>query len=144
MERFNEVILILTLYTMFCFTSWVPSIETKMKVGYLSCALVVLHFAVNLYIMSSVSCKNAKKNYIMKKLKKRYVLARRQNLELLAKTHEERFERQVKLRQQADLEGTESSSDSDDSSEQEDQSITDFMKSAYNKNGGLLPITELT
>ena len=35
-------------YTMICFTPLVPSIEAKMKVGYVSCFLVSLHFIVNL------------------------------------------------------------------------------------------------
>ena len=56
-ERFNEVILMLILYTMLCFTPWVPQIETKMKVGYLSCFFVCLHFIVNLYIMTRSSIK---------------------------------------------------------------------------------------
>ena len=28
-EIFNEVMLVMVFYTMFCFTAWVPSVETK-------------------------------------------------------------------------------------------------------------------
>jgi hypothetical protein len=62
MELFNEVILILVLYTMMCFTQFVPEVDTREKIGYVSSGLVALHFLVNLAIMLSVSCCNAKKS----------------------------------------------------------------------------------
>ena len=46
-------------YTMICFTPWIPSIEAKMQVGYVSCFLVTLHFIVNLQLMLRTSCKGA-------------------------------------------------------------------------------------
>ena len=70
MERFNEIILMLVLYTMFCFTSWVPSIEVKLPVGYVACALVFLHFVTNLFLMSRTSCYNAKSKSKLKAFKK--------------------------------------------------------------------------
>ena len=71
MELFNEVILVCVLYTMMCFTQFVPEVETKEKVGYVSSGLVALHFLVNLGIMLGLSCSNAKKGcrlmYALKK-----------------------------------------------------------------------------
>ena len=57
MELFNEVILMTTLYTMICFTPWIQSIEMKFKIGFVTCAIVALHFAVNLGIMTGTSIK---------------------------------------------------------------------------------------
>ena len=51
MEIFNEVILVLVLYTMMCFTPWVQEVESKVRIGYLSCFFVATHFVVNLAIM---------------------------------------------------------------------------------------------
>lgn len=43
------------MYTIICFTPWVESIETKVKIGYVSCFLVTLHFVVNLTIILQTS-----------------------------------------------------------------------------------------
>lgn len=66
METFNEVILAGVLYTMICFSPLVPNIETKMKVGWVTCLLVMFHFAFSIsrIIMSSCStCKRSVKKH---------------------------------------------------------------------------------
>ncbi len=50
-DLFNEVIIVLTLYTMMCFTFFVPDEIMLFYVGYFSCLLVVMHLLVNLSIM---------------------------------------------------------------------------------------------
>jgi hypothetical protein len=50
-ELFNEVIIVLTLYTMMCFTPFVPDEMTQFGVGYLSCFLVLIHLLANLLII---------------------------------------------------------------------------------------------
>ena len=52
LEIFNEVILMLIMYTFMCFTDFVAYLETQFAVGYVSCGLVVFHLLVNLVIMS--------------------------------------------------------------------------------------------
>ena len=49
MELFNEVILLNLLYCIMCFSDMVEDVEAQYKVGYVACALVALHFAVNLF-----------------------------------------------------------------------------------------------
>ena len=55
MEIFNEVILMIVMYTIICFTPWVESIETKVKIGYVTMFFVSLHFIVNLTIIIQTS-----------------------------------------------------------------------------------------
>ena len=50
-EYFNECILMLTVYTIICFTPFVPEVETKFYIGYMAISLVVLHLVVNLLII---------------------------------------------------------------------------------------------
>ena len=57
LEMFNECVLLLIMYTMICFTDLVPTIEIRFGVGYVSCALVLIHLLVNLMIMLSESVK---------------------------------------------------------------------------------------
>jgi hypothetical protein len=66
-ELFNEVIIVLTLYTMICFTTFLPNEMTQFGVGYLCCFLVLVHLLTNLLIMLVGSIKklilNLKKFY---------------------------------------------------------------------------------
>ncbi len=57
METFNEVMILFIMYTMMCFTDFVPEIETQYKVGYISCGLVVSHLLINISIMLKTSIK---------------------------------------------------------------------------------------
>ncbi len=52
-EFFNEVIIVLTLYTIMCFTNFVPDQMMQLNVGYASCLLVVVHLLINLAVMGS-------------------------------------------------------------------------------------------
>jgi hypothetical protein len=57
METFNEVVLLLIMYTMMCFTDFVPDLETQYGIGYVACSLVAGHLLVNLAIMLTTSFK---------------------------------------------------------------------------------------
>ena len=50
-DFFNEIIIVLTLYTMMCFTNFLPDQMMQFNVGYASCFLVVTHLIINLSIM---------------------------------------------------------------------------------------------
>ncbi len=50
-DFFNEIIIVLTLYTMMCFTNFLPDLMMQFNVGYASCFLVVTHLIINLFIM---------------------------------------------------------------------------------------------
>ena len=53
MEVFNECMLLLIMYTMLCFTDFVPDVKMQYNVGYVSCTLLVGHLLVNLALMLS-------------------------------------------------------------------------------------------
>ena len=57
LETFNEVLLLLIMYTMMCFTDFVPDLETQYGIGYVACSLVVGHLLANLGIMLTTSFK---------------------------------------------------------------------------------------
>lgn len=58
MEYFNEIILILTMYTIMCYTPFIFSVPTKQKIGYITIAIVVFHLLVNLFFIFRVSYKS--------------------------------------------------------------------------------------
>ena len=60
-EIFNEIVMILLLYTFISFTDWVPNLEAKFKLGYVACGLIVLHLMINIFIMLAGSIKGAYK-----------------------------------------------------------------------------------
>ena len=96
--RFNETILILVLYTMLCFTYWITSIEIKLLIGYMACALVCFHFATNLVLMSSTACHTAKRKSKLKSSKKKYAVTRKANQKRLADNHAKNTARIVATR----------------------------------------------
>ena len=49
MEYFNEFILMQTMYTILCFSPFVPDVKTKFYLGYVTITIVCLHLAVNLF-----------------------------------------------------------------------------------------------
>ncbi len=57
LETFNEVLLLLIMYIMMCFTDFVPDLQTQYGIGYVACILVVGHLLVNLGIMLTTSFK---------------------------------------------------------------------------------------
>ena len=52
MEIFNESILLIVAYTIICFSAWIPNIETKFKIGYVSVGFVTIHLIVNFSLIT--------------------------------------------------------------------------------------------
>lgn len=50
-EYFNEVIILLTLYTFLCFTDFVKDFQMQIQVGNVSCALLSLFLGLKLTVM---------------------------------------------------------------------------------------------
>ena len=51
-EIFNEVILVLLMYTIMCLSKFVPSIELKFQIGYVAIGLVGLHLLYHMSLMT--------------------------------------------------------------------------------------------
>ena len=56
LEIFNEIILMLLLYLIICFSRWGPEIDVKYNIGYLAIGLVIFHlfFHMSLIFITSV------------------------------------------------------------------------------------------
>ena len=65
MEYFNEVILMMTLYTIMCFSGWISDVEIKFKLGYVACALVTFHFLLNLSLIIVITVRVTKRRLRM-------------------------------------------------------------------------------
>jgi len=52
-EFLNEVIIMLVLYNMICFSPVVTDYEAKHKIGYFCCFVVASHLFINLYFILS-------------------------------------------------------------------------------------------
>ena len=115
MELFNEVLLILLLYTMMCFTPWISDVETKYQTGYLSCLLVAFHFVFNISIMLVASLRTLVTQCKVKVAKKTEIKTRKLRRRLREANMEQRMER-LKLQKEL-AEFLDSSSESDPSSD---------------------------
>ena len=52
LEYFNEIILMIVLYTFICFSPFVPDIEMRFAIGYVSITTVCTHLAVNFFLIA--------------------------------------------------------------------------------------------
>ena len=50
-EFFNEITLMLVLYTVLCFSPWLDDIAMRIIIGYIVCSIVIIHFLVNFFII---------------------------------------------------------------------------------------------
>ena len=96
MEIFNEIILVLTLYTIMCFSDWLGDVELKMKIGYMACAFVGFHFLLNLVLIIKTTVVVTKRRIYMKYLRKRYNSERELRLH---KMQETRFQRRAQRKE---------------------------------------------
>ena len=53
----NEVTIMFVLYCTICFSPFVPDIEVKFLIGYISCITVVAHLCVNLAYITTTTIK---------------------------------------------------------------------------------------
>ncbi len=72
-EMFHEVIMMQILYTMLCFTDFVPDVTTRGYIGYYSMAMVCIHLGVCFFFMFKSSYKR-----VVKRLKDYYFDRRQQ------------------------------------------------------------------
>ena len=50
-ELFNECILMFSIYTIICFTPFIPDVDCKFYIGYATISIVIAHLFVNLCII---------------------------------------------------------------------------------------------
>ena len=90
MEIFNEIILVLTLYTIMCFSDWLSDVELKMKIGYVACALVSFHFILNIAIMTTTTIQVSKRKCRFKSLQRKYKKEREARNKMMEETRAKR------------------------------------------------------
>lgn len=96
-EFFNECILLLVMYTIFCYSPWVDDIEMTFQIGYITIGIVVLHLVVNLYLIMSSTCKTVSRKCKLRYRKKQLKKARKETMAKLDATREVRMKRRLKL-----------------------------------------------
>ena len=72
-EMFNEVILMLVMYTIICFSPLVTSPEIKFSIGYISMVFVSTHLVVNFTIIGKSTFRLAKIKIFIKMAKRKHV-----------------------------------------------------------------------
>ena len=55
MEMFNETMVTLIMYSIICFTDFVPDANNRYGIGYVSIGLIGIHFTVNIAILLKTS-----------------------------------------------------------------------------------------
>ena len=65
-EIFNEIILMVVMYTIMCFSSFVPDAAVRFNIGYVCIAAIAAHLAVNFAIIGQSTYRKIK---MMLKLK---------------------------------------------------------------------------
>ena len=71
-EMFNETILMFVMYTIICFSPFVPSVEVRFCIGYITIFVVCLHLAVNFYGIISSTFWNIKLKLLLRSAKKKH------------------------------------------------------------------------
>jgi hypothetical protein len=51
MELFNEAMVTLIMYSIICFTDFIPDINIRYQLGYVSIILICIHFTVNVVVL---------------------------------------------------------------------------------------------
>ena len=88
-EIINEICLMFTTYTVFCFTQWGPNPEIKSLIGYIVVGLVSGHFLIGVssMVLNTVSMTKARLKFYL--IKKRYASSRVALKKDLQKRHKE-------------------------------------------------------
>jgi len=63
-ELFSEVVVMLVMYHLICFTPFVPDVDMRFRLGYSVCAIVIVHLAVSMGILLRITYLDLKKKYI--------------------------------------------------------------------------------
>ena len=72
MEVFNEIVLLLLLYTYLCFSDWLRDADLQLSIGYVSCALIAIHFVLNLYLIIAETVRTTKRKCRIHSLRKKH------------------------------------------------------------------------
>jgi hypothetical protein len=70
MEIFNEVVIMLTVYTFMMFSDFVQDVDTEFVVGYLAIGFVGIHLLVNIGLIGLHSFKECKEKIRHRRWKK--------------------------------------------------------------------------
>ncbi len=60
MEYFNELVILLTMYCLMCFTDWIPNIDMQTNIGWVICGVVSSHLLLNMFFMMKGNVKKVK------------------------------------------------------------------------------------
>jgi len=69
-EMFSEVILMLIMYHLICFTPFVPDVEVRFKLGYSVCGLICLHLTVSISLLLKESYIDLRMKNLVRKANK--------------------------------------------------------------------------
>ena len=75
-EIFNEIVLMFVMYTIMCFSDWVPDASMRFNVGYLCIICISLHLVVNLAIIGRSTYHRLKMILMLKFALRKYKKAR--------------------------------------------------------------------
>ena len=75
-EIFNEIILMVVMYTIMCFSSWIPDAATRFNVGYVCIVAIAAHLAVNFQIIGISTYRKIKMMLRLKMALRNYIKAR--------------------------------------------------------------------
>ena len=98
LEVFNEIILMLLLYMIICFSCWGPEIDVQYQLGYLAIALVIFHLFFHISIMFIASLRMQIRNCKIKRILQRYAKQRIINQRNIKAKRFSRRARTLKLR----------------------------------------------
>ncbi len=76
MEYFNEVMILMVLYNIMCFTDFQPNEEIQYQQGYVMCVAVVFHIAFNLFLVLLDSIDYLKMRWLKYRMLRKYAKQR--------------------------------------------------------------------
>lgn len=71
MEFFNEVVFLLILYTILCFSDWLGDEELQLKIGFVSCSLICIHLGLNFLLIIVTAVRMTKRRCQIRILRKK-------------------------------------------------------------------------
>ena len=86
MELFNEVVFLLILYTILCFSDWLGDEELQLKIGFVSCSLICIHLGLNFLLIIVTAVRSTKRRCQIRILRKKHQKDREDLKDKLAKT----------------------------------------------------------
>ena len=100
LEYFNELILMMTMYTIICYSPWVQDVELKFYIGYVTIGFVILHLVINLFLIFRTTFIMLSNRCRRRMTMKTYKKSRSKLQKRLKDNHEKRLTRTKKLLQE--------------------------------------------